>query len=425
MSRAAIPHQARGTSERPIRVCVLLGRYLPDFAGHGFQFQRLLPYLFRCGVEAAIVTRKPVSGIAWSVQDAGPVHRVLPAPDEPLARPRGVAIVRSFLRRHGSDYDVVHGALPDWEFYLNLPYMKRRGLRVLQEMCLLGSDDPIAIRRERLGNLKLRLLRSVDAWVGISETFLPRLAEADIASDLFHCIYTGVDTDRYKPARDERRLELRSALGIPADGRVVVSVGALLARKGMDRLLHAWARLAPKPERDVLLLVGPASEREGLRPQHLAHVKELERLASSPELAGTVRAVGRVDNVEDYLCAADVFALLSRREGLGTVTLEAMACGLPCLVAPLDGIGREIVSDGRTGFVVDDPDDAEVVAAKLGWLLSQPEARRRLGDEAVVDARARFSMEVRARKLAELYRELAEPSRDRAVRPQPGRAGSD
>jgi glycosyltransferase involved in cell wall biosynthesis len=247
----------------------------------------------------------------------------------------------------------------------------------------------------------------VDCWVGISSAFLPRIAAVGVSEDRFQRIYTGLDVERFRPVEGEARLALRAALGIPAEARVVVTVGALLPRKGMDRVLHAWKRLGPSPEKDLLLLVGPATEGEGLRSQYLSHVRELEALAAAPPLAGTVRLVGRVDDVERWMAAADVFALLSRREGFGTVTAEAMACGLPCVVSPLDGIGREIVDEGRTGFVIDDPDDPDAVAARLRPLLSDGELRRRLGTAARESACARFSMEVRAERLAEIYRTLA------------------
>jgi glycosyltransferase involved in cell wall biosynthesis len=84
-----------------------------------------------------------------------------------------------------------------------------------------------------------------------------------------------------------------------------------------------------------------------------------------------------------------------------------LACGLPCVISPLDGIGREIVDEGRTGFVIDDPDDPDAVAARLRPLLSDGELRRRLGTAARESASARFSMEVRAERLAEIYRTLA------------------
>jgi glycosyltransferase involved in cell wall biosynthesis len=139
-------------------------------------------------------------------------------------------------------------------------------------------------------------------------------------------------------------------------------------------------------------------------------VRELEALAGAPALAGTVRFVGRVDDPERWMAASDVFALLSRREGFGTVTAEAMACGLPCVVSPLDGIAREIVDEGRTGFVVDEPDEPDAVAAPLRSLLSDAHRRSTLGAAARESACARFSMDVRAERLAGIYRTLAQRS---------------
>lgn len=395
-------------SERPLRVCLLAGRYPPDFTGWGIQIERLLPHLARRGVEVRVITRRPAPGVAWTSRDTGRVERILAAPGERLARLRGVTRLRAHLRRHRGAYDVVHGALADWEFYASLPLLARLGVPALHEMVLLGADDPVAIAAERGGRLKLRWLRGVGLWVGISEAFRSRVEAAGIPAERFRCIHPGIEVDRYRPARPDERRALREQLGIPPEARVVSSMGALLPRKGMDRLLRAWARCAPERGRDLLVLVGPATEQEGLRPWYLPHVRELEALAASPALAGTVRLVGRVDDPERWLAASDVFALLSRSEGFGIVIAEAMGCGLPCLVSPLEGIGREIVSEGQTGFVIDEPDDPEAVAARLRPLLADAEVRRKLGAEAARDAHARFSLAARAAKLERAYRELAD-----------------
>jgi glycosyltransferase involved in cell wall biosynthesis len=393
-------------SERPLRVCLLAGRYPPDFTGWGIQIERLLPHLARRGVEIRVVTRRPARGVAWPTQDTGHVERILAAPGERLARLRSCARLHAHLRRHHRAYDAVHGALADWEFYANLPFLARVGVPALHEMVLLGADDPVSIGAERGGRLKLRWLQHVRLWVGISEVFRSRVEAAGIPEERFRCIHPGIDVDRYRPATPDQRRALRARLGIASEARVVISMGALLPRKGMDRLLRAWACCAPERGRDLLLLVGPATEREGLRPWYLPHVRELETLAGSPELAGTVRMVGRVDDPESWLAASDAFALLSRSEGFGIVIAEAMGCGLPCLVSPLEGIGREIVNEGTTGFVVDDPDDPEAVAGRLRLLLSDAEVGRKLGAEAAKDAHARFSLEARASKLEQAYRDL-------------------
>ncbi len=357
----------------PVRVCLLVGRYPPDFSGHGIQMQRTLPWLEREGVVPTVVTRMPAEGVAWPADEEAAVHRILPPGPGLALRIRRVAALRAHFRRHARDYDVVHAAFPDWELYLNLPLMKRLGLPVLYEMVLLGSDDPVSIGRQRLGGLKRRLLRGVDAWVGITDAFGPRVAEAGIAPGRFRRVYCGVDVERHRPADAGRRRAIRERLGLPPDARVVSSVGALMPRKGMDRLIRAWELVRPEPGRDVLVIAGPAAEAEGLRPQYLRHVEALRALAERPGVAGTVRFTGRLDDAHELLAASDVFAFLSLQEGFGTVIVEAMCCGLPCVVSPLDGIGREILGeDDAMGMVVDAPEDPAHAAAALRLLQTDP-----------------------------------------------------
>ena len=71
-------------------------------------------------------------------------------------------------------------------------------------MILLGADDPMTIRGERLGSLKLRLLLGVDAWLGISEAFLVSLEQAGVPRERFHRIYTALDVERFCPPSVQR-----------------------------------------------------------------------------------------------------------------------------------------------------------------------------------------------------------------------------
>jgi glycosyltransferase involved in cell wall biosynthesis len=391
-------------SDRPLRVCLLLDRYPPDFTGWGIQVERLLPHLEARGVEPRVVTRVPAPGVSGTDAADDRVLRILPERPGALGRLAAARRLRAHWRAERPD--VLHAALADWELYANLPWLARRGLPVLFEMVLLGADDPVTIARQRLGGLKRRALRHVGAWVGITDAFRARVVQAGFAEERFHCVYPGVDAERYRPPAEAERAALRRSLDIPEDARVLVSVGSLMPRKGMDRLLAAWARLAPRSGKDLLLVVGPTCEAEGLRPRFLEHAAGLRARAEAAPLRGTVRFPGRVADGERWLAAADAFAFLSRQEGFGIVIAEAMACGLPCVVSPMDGIGAEIVDEGETGYVVERPDDAEAVARRLAALLGDAALRAALGVRARRVAVERFSMQARADRLVALYREL-------------------
>jgi len=285
--------------------------------------------------------------------------------------------------------------------------LKALGLPTIVEMVLLDGDDPVAISKERLGAFKLRQLKDVDIWVGISGAFLPRVLAAGIPGQRFRLIHPAVDAQSYRPSTAEERRATRARLGLAVDSRIVVSVGAVIRRKGFDRLLNAWTRLGPIRGRDLLLIVGPTIQADGLSASDLAFVRTIQAASQTPRLEGTVRLIGLAQNVHEYFGAADLFVLLSRQEGLPIVTVEALAAGLPCIVSPLDGID-EVVMEGKTGFIVGDPDDADAVSLLMSRCLDRPQVRAAMSDFARRIALARFSFEARADALTSIYRELSE-----------------
>lgn len=207
----------------------------------------------------------------------------------------------------------------------------------------------------------------------------------------------GVDVDRFVPLSDDERRAARRRLGLPEDGRLVVSLSRLVPRKGMDVLIEAAAQLmAIRP--DLTVAIG-GSGRDRTR---------LDRLA---ERSGApVRFLGRVpdDDMPALYGAADVFAMLCRnrwagleQEGFGMVFLEAAACGVP-QVAGDSGGAAEAVEDEVTGLVVGEPDDAGAVAGALARLLDDADLRARMGRAARARAVSDLSHEVLAERLGKV-----------------------
>jgi len=206
----------------------------------------------------------------------------------------------------------------------------------------------------------------------------------------------GVDVGRFRPLTDDERAAARRRLGLPVEGRLVLSVSRLVPRKGMDVLIEAAAGLAP--ERPDLTVAIGGSGRDASRLEALA------RRTGAP-----VRLLGRVpdDELPQLYGAADVYAMLCRnrwlgleQEGFGIVFLEAAAAGV-AQVAGRSGGADEAVVDGRTGLVVDRPGDVVVASAALATLLDDEALRRRLGGAARRRAEAEFSYDLLAARLAE------------------------
>ena len=162
---------------------------------------------------------------------------------------------------------------------------------------------------------------------------------------------TGVDLDRFAP-RD--RAAAKIALGV--DGPLVVSVGALIPRKGHDIVIDAIAALPGVR----LMIAGEGPERARLAAQ-------IARLG----LSDRVTLLGSVAHGElpALLAAADVMALASSSEGLANAWVEALASGTP-VVIPDAGGARELVTAPAHGRIV--ARTAEAFAAAIRALLTTP-----------------------------------------------------
>ena len=405
------PGPLKAPRARPLRVLYLTSYYPPDFGGYGITLSTMLPHLQARGVEAEVLA---YSGRGPGSPDRGGdppyIHRLLSHGSGRLDDLRRIFELRSFLRARVRSFDLIHSTIMGWEMFLLMPFLRRVGIPLVVEMVLSGSDDALSLRREFLGAVKLASLRSVAAWIGLSDIFrAPHLA-AGLPPERFHVLHNPVDIDRFRPLAAPERQARRARLGIDPDARVVVTIGAVQARKGIDRMLDAWEAMGPRPGRDLFLIVGPATAQEGLLPPMASFAEAMRRRAERPALRGTVRFTGRSGRIEDELAVSDLFLFLSRREGFGTVIIEAMASGLPVVLSPLDGIGREIVAEGETGHVVADPDDAAAVGDLVRALLDDPERRRRLGDAARCDAGRRFAFSTRVDRLLAIYDGVLRPA---------------
>ncbi len=164
--------------------------------------------------------------------------------------------------------------------------------------------------------------------------------------------YTGVDLDCFHLVD---RAAAKATLGVA--GPLVVSLGALIPRKGHDLVVKAMAAL---PEA-TLLVVGEGPERDALT-----------RLVTSRGLSGRVRLLGSVPHAQlsTILGAADVMALASHSEGLANAWIEAMACGTPVVTSAVDGAAEAI--DATSGRLLAERTPGAVAAAVAAILADPP-----------------------------------------------------
>ena len=256
-----------------------------------------------------------------------------------------------------------------------------------------GRDTSPQDRVEREAELAAR----ADAVLATCSDEVRELLALGAPADRLHVAPCGVDLGAFT-SRGPR------APRTPGMRRVL-SIGRLVERKGVDTLVQAVALLAAQGRTDVELVVagGPAAAELDGDPE----VRRLRALAAALGVDDRVRFVGRVGraDVPATIRSADVAACVPWYEPFGIVPLEAMACGVPVVVAAVGGM-LDSVRDGVTGVHVP-PRDPDAVAAALAALLDDEPRRRRLARAGVADMEQRFGWDRVAEATEAVYRQVA------------------
>jgi sugar transferase (PEP-CTERM/EpsH1 system associated) len=212
------------------------------------------------------------------------------------------------------------------------------------------------------------LARRVSRLVAVSGDLGRELIEEwGVPVERVSVIPNGVDLDGFaQPGPVE---ELREALGLAPEHRVIITVGGLRPVKDYPTLIRAFARVhAERPESRLVIVGG---ERGG------GTQGELEALAGSLGVRGAVVFPGVRQDIPRLLALADVYVNSSVFEGMSNTILEAMAAARP-VVATAVGGNPELVRDGVTGYLAP-PGDPAPLATRLLEVLSDPSLAKALG----------------------------------------------
>ena len=222
------------------------------------------------------------------------------------------------------------------------------------------------------GNRRGQYLRAADKVVAVSSFTCDALtSDMGVLPNSLALIQNGVDTDRFTPGLVDPEFLARQGL---AGKRLVLTVGRLVPRKGIDMAIRAMKHVLTRIPSAHHLIVGDGEYKEGL-----LHIIREE------ELGEHVTLVGKATDEEllNYLRSCDVFLMPNRTmpdgdtEGFGLVFREANACGKPVIGGRAGG-AVEAVIDGESGILVDGNDPQDIARAVV-MLLSSPTISARMG----------------------------------------------
>ncbi len=222
-------------------------------------------------------------------------------------------------------------------------------------------------------------------FMAIYQPYLPATARVAVIPNC-------VDTDRFKPGADLRRAA-RQALQLPPSALVIGVAARLSVQKRPHLLLDLFVLLRQRFPQLYLVLIGSGPLEAGLR-------RQVELSGLAPYVVFT----GFVPDLEKLLPALDLHVLMSRNEGFGIATIEAMACGVPAVATDVPG-SADILRDSGGGLLVP-ADDIKAAAALVGELLDQPDRRAAMGRHARKEAVERYSRAVVGRQVLAFYDQL-------------------
>lgn len=291
----------------------------------------------------------------------------------------------NFLWWHRHRYNVLHCHENEFMAATGVLFGRLNRKRVVTKMRASGEwSDLQYIQRNWRGPERpalIAMLRQTDCIVSLNEESTAELVTAGFQPERITRMVNGIDVEKFTPRLDY-------TLNKPPK---IVFVGRLEPQKDIGTLLKA-VKLVNRPNLQ-LLIIGEGNRRN-----------ILEETTKSLGLREQVTFCGRVSEVTPFLATADLFVLPSIAEGISNALLEAMACGLPCLVSDIPG-NRTVITHEKDGFLFPVKDSA-ALAHLLEKFLTDEALRRRIGQAGRATVMQQFSLQAVVEAYLSLYNRL-------------------
>lgn len=291
--------------------------------------------------------------------------------------------------------DIVHAnnTPEDMRFAVPLCNWTKRPLVVTLHGYFAGRRPPK--KQAHFDALWRRAARQLSAVIAVSEpvreSWNGHFRNLGQTEDSILTIRPVIDLARFEAldAKDGRQ-RLLEEFGLEQDARVAISVSRLVEGKGLALLIDAMSKVEPDVPNAHLVLVGDG-------PLH----STLLELARQRGIADKVIFAGNRSDVPQLLVGSDAFVFASESESFGLAPCEAMAAGLPVVLAALPSL-QPIMVEGKTARIVDQG-DTKGFAQALATVLLDTDLANEMGRAGAVRATELFGAEESAQRLAALY----------------------
>jgi len=377
---------ADSAAATPVRSLLIASTFPPIHGGSAVVYENLCLHLPPGSVRVLAAKRNYLNNReieGWQQHDAEveyPVDRIdflrplmLPAPANMLVSAwrllcsdlilyaRTLATTAWLVRRHRINTIVV-GELVTGS-WLGLAMRNLFGCKVI--IYVHGEEITTETGGRLAGHRRVQYLQAADKVVAVSSFTCDALTHLmGMRPEKIALIHNGVDTDRFTPGPPSAHLIEKHQL---QGKRMILSVGRLVTRKGVDMAIRAVGRLKHEMPELRYLIVGDGENRA-----------ELEQVIRDEGLSEIVTLVGKTtdDDLLGYLRTCELFILPNRTmpngdtEGFGLVFREANACRKPVIGGRAGGVVEAVV-EGVSGLLVDGT-DVEAIAGTIKAVLGDP-----------------------------------------------------
>ena len=241
-----------------------------------------------------------------------------------------------------------------------------------------GADISLWSLRPDTGPAILAAAQAAGGLLSVGEALKADMVAVGMAAEKIRIHYTGLDATRFHPMD---RAAARAEWGVAGDAPALLTVGAVIPRKGQSLVIEAMRDLPPDT---VYLMAGAGDD-----------AKRLEGMAAAQGMSARVRLLGAVPNARlpSLYAAADLMVLPSASEGLANAWVEALACGTPLVLSDIPPAHE----------VIDGPDAGRIAAAQpaaLAAAISEVLALPRDREALAARTRARFDWDRNGAELA-------------------------
>ncbi len=255
-----------------------------------------------------------------------------------------------------------------------------------------GGNKPKGILNRMLYEIEKINLKRAKRIIAVSNAIKNELVKNYcIPKEKIAAIHNGVNLKEFSLQNKNIRLEIRKRYKIKENEILLLFVGNPFSRKGLKYLIRALHILKRKNAR--LMIIG-----------HDDDITPYMKLAEKLGIREKITYIEFVERVSDYFSAADIFVFPTLYEPFGLVITEAMASGLPVVVSRCAG-AAELIEDGKSGLLLDNPKNPEEIAEKINMLIKDKRLRNRLYIQAR-NAAERHGWERAAERWLKVFEEI-------------------